>query len=652
MLAFGLTDIPYVFMVIFGVGFLILIHEFGHFIAAKMAGVRVDAFSIGFGTRLFGWRRGDTEYRVGLIPLGGYVKMYGEVAGEGDPEDPRSLASKSIAWRFLIFSGGVLMNLLFALVAFPLVFWVGVPFTAPEVGGVIPGQPAWEVGLQQGDRILEINGKEMYSFQLLFQEAALSGDEGLILEVKRGDAAPFKVQVHPRDDDGIGIKRLGIKQPTLAQLAIRLEPGDSPARRAGLLHGDIVMYLMGVTDPNKIDRWWQKEIRAKGHTWFDSSDKNAKRGNRALELSVLRDGKTLEFSIVPERKLERERKLVGISAPMTKLLGIRKALSSEVDLLIDGMKLKPGNLLLGLVSKDDAGQDHFRLLLGGEDLALALSNAKGALRLRIRRSSSNMDYSSALFADIPIPARFLTKDGAKQFIDALAFGIDDISGRVLVQKGRPAWKIGLRDGDRILQLGGEDVRGWPEIHTRIRDSNGKELSIRFEHVSEGKSLAKSGTIQAAQSPMPWFGFFPGRELKKQTYAVPSFLGSLGAGFACSIDTIRQLYVTLKRIAGGSVSGKNVGGIITISVVTFETARSGWARFFFFLGILSLNLAFINVLPIPVLDGGHLMFLLIEMVKGSPVSERVMTYSQFVGLAMILSLMLYVTYQDILRWFVG
>ncbi|HPF15601.1 MAG TPA: site-2 protease family protein, partial [Planctomycetota bacterium] len=96
------------------------------------------------------------------------------------------------------------------------------------------------------------------------------------------------------------------------------------------------------------------------------------------------------------------------------------------------------------------------------------------------------------------------------------------------------------------------------------------------------------------------------------------------------------------------SPKNLGGVLTIGKVSYQASSMGWTKLLFFLCMLSVNLAFLNVLPIPLLDGGHLFFLLIEGIKGSPVSERIMGYSQLVGLVLILSLMVYVTYQDILR----
>jgi regulator of sigma E protease len=128
----------------------------------------------------------------------------------------------------------------------------------------------------------------------------------------------------------------------------------------------------------------------------------------------------------------------------------------------------------------------------------------------------------------------------------------------------------------------------------------------------------------------------------------SFGEAVKLGTVCSLDLIKQMYVTLKRLVTGEVGAKNLGGIIRISQVSYQAAQRGPSWFWYFLALLSVNLAFVNVLPIPVLDGGHLMFLLIEKVKGSPVSTKVFGYSQVIGLVFVLLLILFVTYNDILR----
>ncbi len=128
----------------------------------------------------------------------------------------------------------------------------------------------------------------------------------------------------------------------------------------------------------------------------------------------------------------------------------------------------------------------------------------------------------------------------------------------------------------------------------------------------------------------------------------SFGEALWLGTSLSLDMIKQLYLTLKRMVTGDVGAKNLGGIIRISQVSYQAANRGFTWFLYLMAMLSLNLAFVNLLPIPVLDGGHLLFLLIEKVKGSPVSGRVFGYSQVVGLVFVLMLVLFVTYNDILQ----
>ena len=132
------------------------------------------------------------------------------------------------------------------------------------------------------------------------------------------------------------------------------------------------------------------------------------------------------------------------------------------------------------------------------------------------------------------------------------------------------------------------------------------------------------------------------------FQTTSLWSSLREGTRSSWRFLFQTYKTLQRMVSQDVSPKNLGGIITISRVSYQVSSMGWTKLLTFLCILSVNLAFLNVLPIPVLDGGYLFFLLIEKLKGSPVSARTLGYSQVVGLVLIVTLMVYVTYNDLLR----
>src|SRR5690606_13348315 len=137
-----------------------------------------------FGPRLFGFVRGATDYRVSLVPFGGFVKMAGDQPGEGTG-GPDELQSRSPGERFLIYSGGVLMNGVFALVVFPLIFWVGVPMLRPAVGLVEPGGPAWHAGLEGGDEIVTVNGRSVLGFTDIALEVALGDVQRTQIEYVR-----------------------------------------------------------------------------------------------------------------------------------------------------------------------------------------------------------------------------------------------------------------------------------------------------------------------------------------------------------------------------------------------------------------------------------------------------------------------------------
>src|SRR6266852_8500066 len=144
-------------------GFMILIHEFGHYAAAKLLGVRVEVFSIGFGKRLLGFRRGETDYRIAAIPLGGYVKMSGENPMDERTGDPREFMSHSRWHRFLIAIAGPAMNILLAIVLLTIVYRVHYEYPAfmdkpAVVGFVEPDSPAAKIGVEHGDRIAQIDG--------------------------------------------------------------------------------------------------------------------------------------------------------------------------------------------------------------------------------------------------------------------------------------------------------------------------------------------------------------------------------------------------------------------------------------------------------------------------------------------------------------
>jgi regulator of sigma E protease len=169
---------------------LILIHELGHFLVAKYLGIGVERFSIGFGPKLMGLRRGETEYMVSAIPLGGYVKLLGDDPRGPDGDHPRAFLNKPIGHRMAVVAAGPLANFALAIVIFAVVHWVGIPTPEvselPEVGEVMADSPAMQAGLQKGDRILAVDGQTVHKWEDLVQTIHQRANVPLQLRVQRG----------------------------------------------------------------------------------------------------------------------------------------------------------------------------------------------------------------------------------------------------------------------------------------------------------------------------------------------------------------------------------------------------------------------------------------------------------------------------------
>jgi regulator of sigma E protease len=181
-------------------GVLIFVHELGHFLVAKFYRVRVDAFSLGFPPKLLHKKIGETDYRLSVIPLGGYVKLFGENPKEEVPPElqPVSFSHQPLRVRFMIVLAGPAFNLLFAALALFLVFtFSGIPYLTTVIGGVKKGSPAAQVGLEKGDQILSVSGQAVSRWEELSQMIREIGEHPLTLSVKRGDRV-LQVQVTPR----------------------------------------------------------------------------------------------------------------------------------------------------------------------------------------------------------------------------------------------------------------------------------------------------------------------------------------------------------------------------------------------------------------------------------------------------------------------
>jgi regulator of sigma E protease len=207
-------------------GVLVFVHELGHFLMAKLFGVRVDAFSLGFPPKLLHKKIGDTDYRLSVVPLGGYVKLFGENPKDEVPPElqPVSFSHHPLWHRFLIVLAGPAFNLIFAALALFLVFtFSGIPYLTTEIGGVKEGSPAAQAGLQKGDQVLSVGGQAVSRWENLSAKIRQNGEKPLTLSVRRGDR-DFQVQVTPQlmeTSDIFGTK--------VSAVIIGISSGDTPA---------------------------------------------------------------------------------------------------------------------------------------------------------------------------------------------------------------------------------------------------------------------------------------------------------------------------------------------------------------------------------------------------------------------------------------
>jgi regulator of sigma E protease len=266
-------------------GFMILIHEFGHYAVAKLLGVRVEQFAIGFGKRLIGFRRGETDYRINAIPLGGYVKMSGENPMDQRTDDPREFMNHSRWHRFLIAIAGPAMNILLAIFLLTTVYMVHYEYPVyldkPAVlDGVKPGSAAAQAGLQAGDRIVKVDNIENPTWEQLEPRVWLSPNQPLTVTVQRGNQV-FDKTIVPKPVTSSEVGSAGWYAENSVVVG-RVEP-QLPAAKAGIKENDQIVALNGQPV----------------HSLETVIDSLQQTKDKPVDLTVLRGGQTLHFTMSP-----------------------------------------------------------------------------------------------------------------------------------------------------------------------------------------------------------------------------------------------------------------------------------------------------------------------------------------------------------------
>ena len=238
----GVSIIAFVFVL----GVMIFVHELGHYLVAKLLGIRVEVFSLGFGRRLIGFKRGDTDYRISLLPLGGYVKMAGENYDEELTGEVGEFMSHPKLHRFAVAVAGPLMNIGLAFVMVVVSFLIGVPtyrylHQPAVIGSIEPASPAAQVGLQRQDIIVSIDGDPTATWQDVEILVSMSANQELNLTVEREDIQLQK-RLTPVVAKELEVGTIGVT-PFIAYTISQVQP-DTPAARAGLQPGDEILKVV------------------------------------------------------------------------------------------------------------------------------------------------------------------------------------------------------------------------------------------------------------------------------------------------------------------------------------------------------------------------------------------------------------------------
>ena len=540
------TGIEFIWAFVLMLGVLITVHEFGHFIVAKWCGVKVLKFSIGIGPAIgFGryrlrWVRGETEYVIAWLPLGGFVKMLGEdpdetAAGHTQEDWGRSLPAQPLWQKLAVVLAGPAMNLVLPVFVVVGFLWVGNEVPTSVVGSVDPGSPAAIAGLEPDDRIVSIDGEPTKWWGDVASVVASGAGRTVSLEVERGDARLEKtIEIVSRDRlDGFRTQAergwIGI-HTTRQRPVVGVVSLTSPAAAAGLRSGDRVVQLgdTKVEDWPDFARAYERATQAARVRVARGPEDEA----TEVELTLPALGSVDRFGVIPAAVLIEE--VIADSAAA-------------------GAGLERGDLIVAV---------------DGEPVA-----------------------SFATFLET-----------------------------VLASGGRPLSVQYARDGETLV------VRLSPEL--QIEDSRGME-----------EEVYRVG-IKAAQTMLPG-------DLALERYTDPR------ESFPRAVKRVASFTVFMVeaygRLFSGSMSRKNLGGPIAIARQSHQAFEAGWQQFLSLLIGISVNLAVLNMLPIPILDGGQALLFLIEGVKRGAVSVRTREIAQITGLLMIVSLMGLAFWNDVSKY---
>jgi len=730
---FGFPIIEFIYLVL-GFGFLIFVHELGHFMIAKWVGIRCPQFAIGFGKAMFSWRKGlgvmrgsteaeyekrciaklkadgvkpastgphtgtarydtdvvkeehpsnytgkqifavgdelglgGTEYRLNYLPLGGYVKMLGQE--DMDPnarsDDPNAYNNKPIWARACVISAGVVMNIIFGAIFLAIAFSIGVEFPRATVGMVIPDMPATTtyaqghegdpnyLGFQEGDVILSVNGKEPEDFKDVKIAIALSGS---------------------KDDVTIEVKRRGIDDALTYVCPLKRGKDSEKLLSVGLGPGPGLNIAAFAEADGPVAAWCLERIET-------------------IPAEQRTKGQSIKIAAVNGQAIDDYSSYLlafdqSNGQPQT-VTFIDQADGTKADFAVNAIPTltrypdKPNNLLgmvpAGRIKAVSPGTPAEEGGLKAGDLILAVGESN--------RINSVPDLQMTIL-DNPDQGFAFTvlRDGKVITTDEIAPNRDNIVGIAIapaldtlvlakVLDGLPAAKLnegdGFLPGTMVTHVNGTPVSNWTDLQqmliTPLTLSPGQTggqtgpwtytLTIQLPIDNSEPEQVVLTVDEEAQKALSAAGWSPDHS---SFFPLPDYkliqAKGLGDALMIGMDKTRgfvlQTYVTLLRLIQGDVKLYNLRGPVGIIDTGTQVAQQGLPYLLFFLGLISVNLAVINFLPIPIVDGGHMVFLAWEKITGKPPSEKVQVGSLYAGLAVIGFVFLATFYFDVMRIITG
>lgn len=681
-------------LVVLGFGLIVFIHELGHFLAARWAKIRVLAFAVGFGPAIFSYRKGmglqrgsseatyrehissrgkppagasPTEYRLNALPLGGYVKMLGQE--DLDPgavsEAPDSYQNCTPWKRLIVISAGVLFNILSAAVLFMIVFGLGLRTEPPVIGPVIPGSPADTVvsadgahtGLRAGDEVLSIDGEAPRSFNDITLAAAM-GKRGVpVAMAVRRAGVPDPIQFELTPEASVltgGLQDFGF----LPSRTVRVFDARNDRERADMIAQFDGVGLAGLEPGMQLVAIDGREGIT--HAGEIAPIVQASRGEPMAFTFEADDGRRIEIERTPVPLLDTAlTELNNDSRMVTEhLLGLMPLLRVDPNGASEPRQgLEPGDVFVRI------GTLTFPSVPAG--ITELRAHAGRAIEVEVERQSDdgpprrvtlNLEVSRDGLVGFTRGETAGTSARVALPPDTLRDASDDAEPITPA-----ATRLIDRPGVTIESVGGEAVDTLFDVRRELRratrdayDAGAQEATVamvvRAPNTAESAGLNWTLTRSELdrlhglgwRSPITTGLFEPEQILLRADGPVEA----VALGAAETKRVMLMTYLTFARLFEGTVKVEHLKGPVGIAHVGTLIASRGFVWLLFFLALVSVNLAVINFLPLPIVDGGQFLMIVYEMLVGRPVPMAVQGVVTTAGLILIAGLFLFVTFNDV------